>query len=1079
MPATQRPATRRGMRAAFALLAVAAALAAPPVRGQAINDVPMAVKNNVAPNFMFMIDDSGSMNNIVPGAPYDAAANYTPAGCSGASVLGNAAVINIRLVSGEPRFRVGSGTTNHQHWSLLPGDANSRCFDRTTVYAATLLAAGSSSGPASGMGDADYDGNFLNWYFGNAGGHPVTGWTDRKRLTSGSVRTRMEVAKAAAGYVIGTLPLGPDLRIGVAAYNNCNGTNCADGGKLVVPLADFTGTQRTNVLTGINGLAPGGFTPLAETLTDIGRYLATGYSGAISAGAVSGVSINDFLRQNGRESCLAGSNCQTTTTDAVPASPATGTPNRPIQYWCQRSYALMMTDGRSTKDIALSDNVYLRDYDGDCSGVNAASCAGGYDKKTARSYESSSIDPSDYLDDVAKALFDVDLRPNLPAPAGRTKRSNVLTYTIGFADTQVQNDALLINAAAQGGGRFLNAQDEGSLVTAFRASMVDSFAKDAAAAAVAVVNAQITLDNIGYASSYKSAAWFGDLRAYALDTTTGLPIEPAIWSLRDRLAAQGTAGRRIVSYDGSVGRPFTAAQFGGSLPSLTAGVVDYVRGARTGEDTVYRSRQYVLGDIVNAEPLVVSYPGGVPILYQGANDGMLHVVDGRTDGATATRGQELWAYVPRLLHARLADLADPAYSHRYYVDATPAAVQVSGLPFTRLLVGGLGKGGRGYYALDISSYAAASEAEAAGKVQWEFTHANMGYTFGTPQIVRTAAGWRVVVTSGYDNGGTSGGDGGGHVWVLDPASGAVLATLSTGAGTAASPSGLAHLGRVAHAAPDALVRFLWGGDLLGNVWRFDLDTLTVVRIASLTDPAGATQPVTAPPEVTLISGSTTKFNVMVGTGRYLADEDVPGNVGANAWAAQRQSLYGLFDDTTLATPSLPNLRGSNGATCPAGGGSGDLVCQSAIHVPASNSYQATTHAVNPATRRGWYVDLPADANLTHGRIVGKPALTTGGTLVATVNVPTSQRCDPGGSSWLLALSATTGGAVPVTVGGDTFYDAAQFLGFALASRPVILQTAGRKRALMRMYDTTFRSVEVGESNAGIAPWRRIYWRSMN
>ena len=33
---------------------------------QTINDVPMAVKNNVPPNFMFMLDSSGSMLHIVP-----------------------------------------------------------------------------------------------------------------------------------------------------------------------------------------------------------------------------------------------------------------------------------------------------------------------------------------------------------------------------------------------------------------------------------------------------------------------------------------------------------------------------------------------------------------------------------------------------------------------------------------------------------------------------------------------------------------------------------------------------------------------------------------------------------------------------------------------------------------------------------------------------------------------------------------------------------------------------------------------------------------------------------------------------
>ena len=240
--------------------------------------------------------------------------------------------------------------------------------------------------------------------------------------------------------------------------------------------------------TAIANLTAANSTPLAETLADIGRYMATGYSGNVSAGSVTNVAINNFLKQDSRESCLSGANCLTTTTDAIPSTPATGTPTRPVQYWCQRSYAFMMTDGRPQADQAFSNNTYLRDYDGDCSGVNAASCAlgGGFDRKNPpRIYESQG---SDYLDDVAKALFDVDLRPNLVAPPGKTKKNNLRTYTIAFADADAINDPLLQNAADKGGGKRINAESETDLTAAFRQVITDAFANDAAAAAVAVAN---------------------------------------------------------------------------------------------------------------------------------------------------------------------------------------------------------------------------------------------------------------------------------------------------------------------------------------------------------------------------------------------------------------------------------------------------------------------------------------------------------------------------------------------------------------------------------------------------------------
>ncbi len=1083
-----------GVRLAVAAAAIGAAASS---GAQLISDVPMAVKNNVPPNFMFMIDNSGSMRHIVPSAPYNPAASYKPAGCTGANVLGNGTIVNARVITGGvPRFVVGSN--QYQHWSLASAGNDRRCFAPGTSYQARLVVTGSAfPRDVFGSSYSIYDGNYLNWYFGNADGHPATGWVDRKLLSAGAqaagqtVDKRIEVARRVTKSVVANLPTSVTgtaqvaMRIGLSTYSSAN----SDGGTLLSPMKDLVAPANTNTATTIGAttfnnqvdtLSEGGETPLASTLADLGRYLATGYGGNIKLPGGANVNIDTFFKLDGvdqprpRNACLLFGGNRESCTAAGAA--------QPIQQWCQRSYAYLVTDGIPNGDRVFNNNPWLRDYDGDCQGALAANCVNngatnGYDKKLNRLYDASG---SDYLDDVAKALFDIDLRPDLAAPAGRTKKNNVRSYVIGFADEQVKNSALLAATAAQGGGLYLMAEDGIALTNAFGKVLADSFSKDAAAAAVAVANAQITLNNTGYASSYNSGYWYGDLVAYSLDTTTALQTGADLWSLRVNLDAQASASRKIATFDGSVGVPFAAGlAYAGKPAALSDAVIGYLRGNRSGEGSTYRARQSVLGDIVNAEPVVVNYPGNVPIIFQGANDGMLHVVDGRTDGSASTRGQELWAYVPKLLHGSLADLASPSYSHKYYIDGTPATAEVSGVGSTsRMLVGSLGKGGRGYYALDISSYAAATQAAAAAKVMWEFAHKDMGYSFGSPLIVKTAAGWRVLVTSGYDDG-TLNTDGQGHLWVLNPADGSVVATLATGAGSTSNPAGLAHVSRLANTPADAIVRYVWGGDLLGNVWRFDLDTNQVVKIATLGDASGAAQPVTSPPEVGLVNGSTTKFVVMLGTGRYLSDADVPG-AGANAWATQRQTLYGLFDDTTQANPTLPDLRGANGTICPAGGGNGDLVCQSlALTTNTYNgtpTYAATTHAVNPASRRGWYIDLPADANLTNGRIVSKPSLTPAGTLALTVNVPTNVQCDPGGRSWYLAIDSASGAAVLRNVGGNTYYDAGYFLGYALASRTVIVTTAKGKRALIRMSDKTVQAPDVPEPTAAGAQWRRIYWR---
>ena len=1063
----QTKPARRAAMLLRALVLAGLALGSGAGLAQALNDIPMAVKNNTPPNFMFMIDNSGSMLNIVPGPPYDPAATYMgacPAAGGGIVIPAANSTIEIRVVGGEPFARLAG--TNRRHVSVT-NTGNRICFTNTDNYIARLY------NPVGGYGQSSYTGHYLNWYFGNYDGHPMTGWTTRKPVNTGSVTTRMDVAKNSATTVIGTLPITTpaSVRLGLSTFNNGN------GGTLRMGMSDLTAANRATLNTSISGLNAGGTTPLAETLADIGRYMATGYSGNITADGVTGVSINDFLAQNGRGSCLNGANCLTTTTDAD-AAPTTGTPTRPIQYWCQRSYAFVMTDGLSNGDQAFSNNTRLRDYDRDCQGALAANCVNNgnpanWDRKIGRFYEA---EGSDYLDDVAKALFDMDLRPNLPSPDPvlRPKKNNLSTYTIGFADRGLVNDPLLVNTARQAGGKALFPADASELTSAFTSVITDAFAKDAAAAAVAVANAQITLGNTGYASSYRSGSWYGDLVAYSLNTSTALQTGGDLWSLRVNLDSQAPASRKIATFNGSNGVEFASGlTYAGKPASLTNEVIQYLRGDRSKEidaaitdpARTFRARQHVLGDIINAEPVVVTYPGNVPIIFQGGNGGMLHVVDGRVEASVPTRGQELWAYVPKLVHDNLADLTKPDYLHKYYIDGTPAVAELS--TTSKILVGGLGKGGRGYFALDISDYNAATQADAASKVLWEFSPTGMGYSFGTPLIVKVGTDWRVIVASGYDA--TVHG-----IWVLDPA---------TGTGpfiSAPSASGLAHLGKLANTAADANTRFVWGGDNVGNVFRFDLVAQTAVRIAVLTDAGGTlAQPVTSPPEVGPVPGSTTKFLVHIGTGRYLADADVPGP-GQNPEAVQRQTIYGLLDDTSVASPALPNLRGTNGNNC-VNGGNGDLVCQTLTYVATSGRYQASTNAVDLSTKRGWYLDLPTDStpaanNMINGRVVSKPALTTGGTLTLTVNIPTNVQCDPGGRSWFLALNSVTGGAVPRDIGGNTYFESGFFLGYALGSRPVIVLTADGKRALIRMSDKDVKNPDVPESATAAAQWRRIYFR---
>ncbi|NNM68407.1 MAG: hypothetical protein HKM00_00280 [Gallionella sp.] len=551
-----------------------------------------------------------------------------------------------------------------------------------------------------------------------------------------------------------------------------------------------------------------------------------------------------------------------------------------------------------------------------------------------------------------------------------------------------------------------------------------------------------------------------------------------------------------------------------NTPSTTDGaaVVAYLRGDRSGEAAgTYRGRTHLLGDIVNAESLPVrapnrgyadaGYQGSTTtfkeanasrtrMLYQGANDGMLHAF-------YAATGAEAWAYIPNLVISNLNNLSNKTgFTHKYLVDGSPVSGDVdfkncctvgSGNDWHTILAGGLGKGGRGYYALDVTNPVVANEAAVAGKVLWEFPNSvtntaqrnaaklNTGYSFGKPIIVKTqATGWVVLVTSGYNNGtnaGDSGGDGLGHLYVLNPKTGDLLKDIPTPGCTTtptSSPCGLAQISAyVENTDVDNTTDFVYGGDLMGNVWRFDLtgnsvSGWSVAKFAVLKDAGGVTQPITTTPELAknIINGIAYRF-VYVGTGQYLGSTDVPGT-GQNSHAVQTQTMYGLIDSTTssLPDPLRTTLQAQTLTTTPANPNTSP---------PTPATRTASSNAVNFATQNGWYVDLPD----TGERANTDPVLGSGA-LVFTTNIPSPTICVPGGSSWEYFLDYKTGGVIP----NSTVAWSGTSLGNVLASRPVLFQLPnGTLESSVNTSGGVVIVTKVPVSPGG-ATGKRISWREI-
>lgn len=1185
-----------------------------------LQNIPLPALSSTPPNIMLMLDTSGSMNNIVPDTPYNASVTYT--NCPSANILpGGAATLaglngndtlDVRIDSSDGSVTITvSGNGSGRSGRIFGTGTNQICFDSTLLYNGRLFANGSSGGDRvpSGYLDASYSGNFLNWYF-CTGAAPNCNTADNFGAGANSklgTQTRLMITRTAAKNIVDSLDT---VRTGLTRYN---ASGNGQGGQLVVSVDLNTATQKTTMKNAIDALTASGATPLAETLSGIGGFFAKRTTGDTGGAQLT-------LHPNNPSSGMVPStlNQATDTASNIFTSEGTyplvnaGSASPPIQAYCQKSFAVLMTDGRPQNDEDISSALcnYLGLSNG-CSAKgqltgtgNGTGANAGYHVNTTtgsaakflhiggtHDYESAG---SGYLANVAAALFEMDLRPDLTKPAGFVGKNNILTYAIALADAQAINDPLLQEAAAAGGGLFLTANNSAELVAAFERATDDILAKDGSTAAVAVANAHVTnTDNASYGTSYNLATAGGDLVAYPLNTSnaplTGAPIPSGqqvesgapniytpVWdqgcpnpgalvdpldvtrgvlgcSAQVQLDLRTPASRLIFTSNDTAtcfnncGIPFQPTTATGTLgvdklstaqqtllntPTLTDGaaVINYLRGDTSGDIAgTYRNRAHILGDAVNAEPAVVREPSfnytdagylayklaqlnRARIILQATNDGMLHAFNSQT-------GAEEWAYVPNILISESRDPNSATTSllntrtrkanfiHYFLVDATPIIGDVdfgntqgapSGTDWHTIVVGGLGKGGRGYYALDVTSPTATTEATLKSKALWEFPRSivdntkrtnafrNLGYSYGKPIITKTAAaGWVVLIPSGYNNGtnaGDSGGDGLAHLYVVNAKTGDLIADLVTPACTttpASNPCGMAHIAAYAEDKDtDNTSTVAYGGDLYGNVWRFDLRGTTVsgwavTKLAVLRSGSAATdpvQPITTVPELAKINISgTDKFFVYVGTGRYLGQTDLPcPPTGSCAWtpnsqSTQTQTLYGLVDPRDGGTSPQPTLAAMNDPIRP------DLV-QQTVTTAAGGSRTLSTNAVNYATKKGFYI------NFTGGeRIVTDPALAAG-TLVFTSNVPSTTQCIPGGSSFINFIDYQTGGNLVTSTG--TLLRGGQKLKDALASRPVLIQLpSGAIKALVRLSDTTTSSIDVPLSGNAAAS-RRVSYREL-
>lgn len=671
-----------------------------------------------------------------------------------------------------------------------------------------------------------------------------------------------------------------------------------------------------------------------------------------------------------------------------------------VQYACQRNSMFTVTDGFSNT-ASITPPSWT-------SGKSASTWGSGTPYQTTK---------DGTLADLALRYYTNRLRADLPL--GRVQPStstlpnadknpdlHITSYAISLGvrgslwptavdpfvtpptwTTPVADDPSLIDdqwhAAINGRGRMYLATTPAETAESIRDGLNDILDQVGAQGGVAVSTVNLQRgDSRAYFGTYNPAGWSGDLTANAINPTSGAVSTTPAWSAGDVLLARSWGSRIIASWNGSAGVPFTAGSVGaivnpGNVWGSTGEVIDYLRGDRTHEGTKFRTRTSLLGAVINAEPVVARDDS---VAYFASGEGMLHAIDISAAGA----GQELWAFVPREVLADIGATSARGYTFKTRLDGTPVIGRTG--TSSKLLVAGMGAAGRSYYAIDVSSPRGLTEGQVASAVKWEFpaagdttTQAKVGQTLGRPAIVRLpSGGYTVLVTSGYNNS-----DGIGRLWMLDPATGAIQHEFTVSASALSPESGLAHVSPFVE--KDGSVKVVYGGDLRGDLWKFDLVTkpAAATKIASLKDGSGNLQPVTAAPELINHEG---KRIILVGTGRLLDITDF-------GKTSPTQSFYAIADGSTIGS-----VRG------------GSLVA----HTYSKGADTTSTVTVDWDTQRGWYMDLPSGEQANT-----RPAVARG---VITFVTNLAGAADCAASSRLYALDVLTGNK----------FDGADFVGTTIA-----------------------------------------------
>jgi type IV pilus assembly protein PilY1 len=819
--------------------------------------------------------------------------------------------------------------------------------------------AGLYYGPGDDGNGVRYSGNYLNWIFWYASA------ANRNSLPQ---QTRIQVDRQVVTYFVNNIT---GVRLGLMDLNYYY------GGSLVAQC----GSNPTTLNNAINTILATTWTPLSETMVEAWLYFKGGTSYYNT-----GVSYTS-----------------------------------PIQYYCQKNFVILVTDGEPTYDYTFPSWVL-------------PGIAGHYDP-TPSTIQYQYPYPN-YLDGVAWYLNNNDARSDLSG------LQNVSTYTIGF-----NIDApYLQRTAANGGGQYFTTANVQGLTAAMQAAFLDISNRSYEFTSPTIPTVRLLDKDFAYLASFTpntTPFWPGDLKAYQLNADGTLPVDAngnplaanLIWDAANVFKGISPSSRNIYTYINGPGLDaftttnphLTNAVLGVTSDQDRLNLINHMRGIdaydvnKNGNTT--ETRDWFLGDIFHSNAVIVGSPSGsfeddgfsgtggfyqnnqnrTKVIIVGANDGMLHAFDAAT-------GNEKWAFIPKSL---LTSLKLMKSAHTYYADSSPKVADVwfddngdnkkTTNEWRTVLVCGLRKGGKSYFALDITD-------TLNPKYLWEFPNpsdpnystilAKLGQSWSEPAIGRVKVGgyekWVAFIGGGFPAP-----DHGNVFYVVDMKTGIPIKEFYN---LPRMDRGLAAPPTATDTNADGYIDKVYIGDLKGQMWLFNVsDNDTTKWTGQTLFKAPDNHPIYYQPAVAFDKHGTPW--VYFGTG----DEDNPTDTSGPS-----QRFYAVEDDGLGNYPRQEN----------------DLK-----DVTSVNTFS------QDMTTKGWFIQLQK-ASQTLEKVLAKPAVFNNLVYFTTYTyTQTANPCDSANTAKLYTVEYLSGGGAVSTLGNNlippTPSDRSKVISSGLPSAPVI------------------------------------------